>query len=108
MPRFAYGEAAFDHLEERGVGAVRRIMHPEGAKNLSHGEAAKIMEAVANSEEVKNFYGIPGLPLCEESDASTSELFSRVWIGRPGLGAWRIRRARARSGRPRRPSATTS
>ncbi|EGB02395.1 hypothetical protein AURANDRAFT_68923, partial [Aureococcus anophagefferens] len=79
VPRFAYGQAAFDHLQERGVGVVRRIMHPEGAKNLSHGEAAKIMEAVANGEEAKNFFGIPGLPLCEESDASTSELFSILW-----------------------------
>ncbi|KAK7247958.1 hypothetical protein SO694_00085138 [Aureococcus anophagefferens] len=77
VPRFAYGQAAFDHLEERGVADVYHIMHPEAMKSLSHGNAWAIVEAMDDGEDLPTLcWNFPGLELCETSDASSSVMMS--------------------------------
>ena len=77
VPRFAYGQAAFDHLEERGVADVYHIMHPEAMKSLKHGNAWAIVEAMDDGEDLPTLcWNFPGLELCETSDASSSVMMS--------------------------------
>jgi hypothetical protein len=77
VPRFAYGEAAFDHLQERGVADVYHIMHPEAMKSLSHGNASAIVEAMDDDKDLPTLcWNFPGLELCETSNASSSVMMS--------------------------------